>query len=53
MLHFSPRISRRMLGDLAGALVQCGKLDLAEAQPAINRCVHRLESHFGITVTDT
>jgi glycerol-3-phosphate dehydrogenase len=53
MLHFSPRISRRMLGDLAGALVQCGKLDLAEAQPAINRCIERLQSHFGVHVADT
>jgi hypothetical protein len=42
-----------MLGDLAGALVQCGKLDLAEAQPSINRCITRLQSHFGIAVTDS
>jgi glycerol-3-phosphate dehydrogenase len=48
MLHFTPRISRHTLGDLAAALVRCGKLDLADAQPAIDRCASRLQSHFGI-----
>jgi glycerol-3-phosphate dehydrogenase len=53
MLHFAPRITRRMLGDLAAVLVQCGKLDLAHAQPAIERCIARLQSHFGIHITDS
>jgi glycerol-3-phosphate dehydrogenase len=53
MLHFTPRITRRMLGDLASVLVHCGKLDLADAQPAIDRCIARLQSHFGIHITDS
>lgn len=53
MLHFAPRITRKMLGDLAAALVQCGKLDLAAAQPAIDRCIQRLQTHFGVRVADS
>jgi glycerol-3-phosphate dehydrogenase len=52
MLHFAPRISRRALGELASVLVQCKKLDLAAAQPAIDRCITRLQSHFGIRLSD-
>jgi glycerol-3-phosphate dehydrogenase len=51
MLHFSPRLSRRTLADLAGVLVQQGRLDLAEAQPAIDRCAERLRTHFGIDLS--
>ncbi|HEX5102591.1 MAG TPA: FAD-dependent oxidoreductase [Pirellulaceae bacterium] len=51
MLHFQPRISRNLLGDLAAALVQCGHLDLAEAESAINRCTDRLKTHFGVNLT--
>lgn len=51
MLHFSRGLSRRTLADLASVLVQSGKLDLAEAQPAIDRCIARLHSHFGIHLT--
>jgi glycerol-3-phosphate dehydrogenase len=53
MLHFAPRITRRMLGDLASVLIQSNKLDLADAQPAIDRCITRLQSHFGIHITDS
>jgi glycerol-3-phosphate dehydrogenase len=53
MLHFTPRITRRMLGELASVLIQCGKLDLADAQAAIDRCAARLQSHFGIRATDS
>ncbi|MDX1944478.1 MAG: FAD-dependent oxidoreductase [Pirellulaceae bacterium] len=51
LLHFSPDLSRRMLADLAGLLIQQGKLDLADAQPAIERCAARLKAHFGIDLS--
>jgi glycerol-3-phosphate dehydrogenase len=53
MLHFAPRVTRRMLGDLASVLIQCGKLDLVHAQSAIDRCAARLHSHFGIHISDS
>lgn len=53
MLHFSPQISHRMLGELAKVLVQCGKLDLADMPSAVDRCAHRLQSHFGIRLSDS
>lgn len=48
MLHFSPHLSRQMLAELANALVQNGKLSLADTTAAIERCAARLRSHFGI-----
>src|SRR5204863_4945902 len=51
MLHFSPQLTRKTLADLVGLLIQQGRLDLADAQPAIERCAARLKSHFGIDLS--
>jgi glycerol-3-phosphate dehydrogenase len=51
MLHFSPTLSRRMLVQLAAALVQSGKLAPGEVDTAVERCARRLQNHFGIQLT--
>jgi glycerol-3-phosphate dehydrogenase len=50
MLHFSPDLSWQMLADLAGALVESGKLLPDGVAPAIERCTTRLRNHFGINL---
>ncbi len=52
MLHFQPQLSRQLLADLAHALVQHGKLEVTEIEPAVTRCAARLRSHFGIQLTN-
>jgi glycerol-3-phosphate dehydrogenase len=53
MLHYSPLLSKRMLAELAAAMLQSGKLGAAEVQPSIDRCAQRLKSHFGIRLPET
>ncbi len=47
MLHFSPDLSRRRLGELAELLVAAGRLEPGAREPAIARYLSRLANHFG------
>jgi glycerol-3-phosphate dehydrogenase len=48
MWHFTPDLSQARLSELADILIQQGRLDPREKSQAIERCNHRLQSHFGI-----
>ncbi len=48
MWHFTPDLSRVRLSELADILIQQGRLGPSEKSQAIERCVHRLQTHFGI-----
>jgi glycerol-3-phosphate dehydrogenase len=48
MWHLSPDLSRGKLSELADILIQQGRLDEREKAAAIDRCIARLQSHFGI-----
>lgn len=52
MLHFSPRLTRQSIADIAGELVKHGKVDRDKASAAIQSCSARLKSHFGVNVSD-
>src|SRR5262245_9818612 len=51
MLHFSPQLSRDMLVIIAAELVQQGRLAQADWPAAVEHCIRRLNSHFGIRLT--
>ena len=48
MWHFSPELTKDRLGELAEILIQQGRLAAGEKQAAIERCVGRLQAHFGM-----
>jgi len=52
VLHFSPQLSKATLAQLAQTLVQHGKLNVTEVENAIHRCTARLQTHFGIELTN-
>jgi glycerol-3-phosphate dehydrogenase len=48
MWHFSPALTTAKLSELADIVIQQGRLRPEQKQTAIDRCVNRLQSHFGI-----
>jgi polyhydroxyalkanoate synthesis regulator phasin len=48
MLHFWPELSSATLATLADGLVREGRLSAEEAPRAIERCLRRLHTHFGV-----
>jgi glycerol-3-phosphate dehydrogenase len=50
VLHFSKQLSRENIHFLADELVRAQKLTPTDAPTAINHCLTRLKSHFGILV---
>jgi hypothetical protein len=50
VLHFSPQLSRKLLENLAEELVRANKLAPGEVSAAVNRCLDRLQNHFGVVL---
>lgn len=50
MLLYDPQLDRRMLEGLAAMLQEEGKLAQEEVVPAVDECVSRLRSHFGLRI---
>jgi glycerol-3-phosphate dehydrogenase len=50
VLHFSQRLSRETVQQLADELFRAGKLAPTDVSAAVDRCLARLKSHFGILV---
>ncbi len=50
VLHFSKHLSLKTIHWLADELIRANKLTPTDAPAAINRCLTRLKSHFGITL---
>lgn len=50
VLHFSKQLSLENIQFLANELIRANKLSPADAPIAIERCLSRLKSHFGILV---
>jgi glycerol-3-phosphate dehydrogenase len=48
MWHFSPELTIAKLSELADIVIQQGRMSPGQKQTAIDRCVDRLTSHFGI-----
>ena len=48
MLHFEPDLSRAKLSELAEILIQQGRLAASDKHAGIDRCIQRLQSHFGL-----
>ncbi|HEY2411019.1 MAG TPA: FAD-dependent oxidoreductase [Pirellulaceae bacterium] len=48
VLHFSPHLSRELIERLTDELIRANKIAPDEASAAIDRCVSRLQHHFGV-----
>ena len=47
MLLYDPELSQATLCDLAGLLVEAGKLAAADVEQAVSATCQRLRDHFG------
>ena len=52
MLLYDPHVSRSTLDELAGLLVESGRLAAADLQPAVSATCRRLQDHFGKRLAD-